>query len=99
MQTNYWHTWICIQNSLFRTSNPSFIRSLKLAIGEQHDYENEIASYKRMNWNWRKHMTVVPVSFNKESLYEESIGRWLSRLKNQLELEAAGTGISTQNTM
>ena len=39
-------------------------RSLKLTIGDSEDYKNQIAYYKKMKWNWRNHMTVIPVSFN-----------------------------------
>jgi hypothetical protein len=61
-----------VSNVYIDASNPSFIRSLKIAIGERQDYENEIAFYKKMNWNWRKHMTVIPISFNKE--HKEMLG-------------------------
>jgi hypothetical protein len=61
-----------VSNVYMDAHNPSFIRSLKIAIGERQDYENEIAFYKRMNWNWRKRMTVIPISFNKE--HQEMLG-------------------------
>jgi hypothetical protein len=45
--------------------NPSFIRALKMAIGDREDYENQIAYYKKMKWNCHNHMIVIPVSFNR----------------------------------
>jgi hypothetical protein len=53
-------------------ANPSFIRSLKLAMGERQDYENQITLYKNMHWDYRRHMKVIPVSFNKE--HKEMLG-------------------------
>jgi terminase large subunit-like protein len=53
-------------------ANPSFIRSLKLAIGEREDYENQISYCKKMKWNWHNRMTVIPVSFNVE--HKEMLG-------------------------
>ena len=53
-------------------ANPSFIRALKLQIGDREDYENQIAYYKKMKWNWHNHMIVIPVSFNVE--HKEMLG-------------------------
>ena len=49
-------------------ANPSFIRSLKLQIGEDPDYDKVIARYKaeRLGDNWSKDMKIVPVNFNSE---------------------------------
>jgi hypothetical protein len=55
-----------VQKIYIDAANPSFIRSLKLEIGDREDYENQIAYYKKMKWNWHNHMTVIPVSFNVE---------------------------------
>ena len=41
-----------VQKVYIDAANPSFIRSLKLAIGDREDYENQIAYYKKMKWNW-----------------------------------------------
>jgi len=51
-------------------ANPSFIRSLKIQIGERADYLEEIAQYKAKGWSDEAAiagMKVVPVNFNKES--------------------------------
>jgi hypothetical protein len=40
-----------VSNVYIDAANPSSIRSFKIAIGERQDYENEIALYKKMNWN------------------------------------------------
>jgi hypothetical protein len=49
-------------------ANPSFIKSLKLQIGEEADYDKVIARYKseRLGDNWGEYMRIVPVNFNKE---------------------------------
>jgi hypothetical protein len=50
-------------------ANPSFIRSLKLQIGEDPEYDKVIARYKADGFepeNATKDMRVVPVNFNKE---------------------------------
>ncbi len=50
-------------------ANPSFIKSLKLQIGEEADYDKVIARYKSEGFgaeNATKDMTIVPVNFNKE---------------------------------
>jgi Terminase RNaseH-like domain len=49
-------------------ANPSFIRSLKLQIGEDADYDKVIARYKAegLGNNWSENMRIVPVNFNKE---------------------------------
>jgi len=49
-------------------ANPSFIRSLKLQIGEDPDYDKVIANYRseKMSGNWSQDMRIVPVNFNAE---------------------------------
>jgi hypothetical protein len=49
-------------------ANPSFIRSLKLQIGEDPDYDKVIATYRseKMSGNWSQDMKIVPVNFNSE---------------------------------
>ena len=49
-------------------ANPSFIRSLKLQIGEDADYDKVIARYRSegLGNNWGEYMKIVPVNFNKE---------------------------------
>jgi hypothetical protein len=49
-------------------ANPSFIRSLKLQIGEDADYDKVIARYRSegLGDNWSQDMRIVPVNFNKE---------------------------------
>jgi hypothetical protein len=50
-------------------ANPSFIKSLKLQIGEEADYDKVIARYRSEglgdSW-WSQDMRIVPVNFNKE---------------------------------
>jgi hypothetical protein len=50
-------------------ANPSFIKSLKLQIGEDPDYDKVIARYRAEglgdSW-WSKDMRIIPVNFNKE---------------------------------
>jgi hypothetical protein len=51
-------------------ANPSFIKSLKLQIGEDADYDKVIARYRSEklggNNNWSQNMRIVPVNFNSE---------------------------------
>jgi hypothetical protein len=49
-------------------ANPSFIKSLKIQIGEEADYGKVIARYRseKLGDNWSQNMRIVPVSFNSE---------------------------------
>ena len=49
-------------------ANPSFIKSLKLQIGEDADYDKIIARYRSEGLadSWSKDMKIIPVNFNKE---------------------------------
>jgi hypothetical protein len=49
-------------------ANPSFIKSLKLQIGEDADYDKVIARYKSegLGDSWTKDMKITSVNFNKE---------------------------------
>jgi hypothetical protein len=55
-------------------ANPSFIKSLKLQIGEEADYDKVIARYRSQNpgiggsknTDWSQNMKIVPVNFNTE---------------------------------
>jgi Terminase RNaseH-like domain len=77
-----------VQKVYIDAANPSFIRSLKLAIGDREDYENQIAYYKKMKWNWHNHMSVIPVSFNVE--HKEMLGHAKMILeKGQLAINPA----------
>ena len=47
-------------------ANPSFIKSLKIQLGEDPDYNKVIAYYKSQKWDWTKNMVVIPVNFSTE---------------------------------
>ena len=50
-------------------ANPSFIKSLKLWIGEDPDYDKVIARYKAEKLgdnSWSQDMRIVPINFNTE---------------------------------
>jgi Terminase RNaseH-like domain len=49
-------------------ANPSFIKSLKLQIGEEADYDKVIARYtsEGLGDSWNQYMKIIPVNFNKE---------------------------------
>jgi hypothetical protein len=49
-------------------ANPSFIRSLKLQIGEDAEYDKVIARYRaeKLGDDWSQNMRIVPVNFNTE---------------------------------
>lgn len=66
-------------------ANPAFIKSLKLRIGEEADYEKAIARYKEQGIeDWDQHMRVIPVHFNKE--HREMLGH----VKTLMEYEGDG---------
>jgi hypothetical protein len=48
-------------------ANPSFIRSLKLEINEDPEYEKAIEYCNHMKYDWTLNMKVLPVSFAKEN--------------------------------
>ena len=41
-------------------ANPSFIKSLKLQLGEDPDYDKAIAYYKSQKWDWTKKYACDP---------------------------------------
>jgi hypothetical protein len=45
-------------------ANPSFIRSLKMLIGERSDYGTVIEQANKTRWNWQNTMMVVSVHFS-----------------------------------
>jgi hypothetical protein len=48
-------------------ANPSFIKSLKLQIGEDADYDKVIARYRSEKLgDWSENMRIIPVNFNTE---------------------------------
>lgn len=48
-------------------ANPEFIRSLKLQLNENPDYDRVIARYKNMKVNWQSFaMKVLPINFSQE---------------------------------
>jgi hypothetical protein len=56
-----------VDNVYIDGANPSFIKSLKLQIGEDADYDKVIASYRSEKLgDGTKDMRIVPVNFNTE---------------------------------
>jgi hypothetical protein len=53
-------------------ANPSFIKSLKIKLGEDPDYDRVIAGYKQIKSDWKIGMRVIPVNFNQE--HKEMLG-------------------------
>jgi Terminase RNaseH-like domain len=49
-------------------ANPSFIRSLKIQIGEEPDYDKVIDRYKSEypDYDWTQDMKIIPINFNSE---------------------------------
>jgi hypothetical protein len=47
-------------------ANPSFIRSLKIQLGEDPDYDKVIDRYKSRKLDWQRYMKVLPINFNQE---------------------------------
>lgn len=63
------------------SANPSFIKSLKRMLGEREDYDQQIADYKRLKWDYKAGMLVIPVAFNKE--HREMLGNVKNLLEHQ----------------
>jgi hypothetical protein len=59
---------IFLDSTYIDGANPSFIKSLKLQIGEDPDYDKVIARYKAegLGDSWSRDMKIVSVNFNKE---------------------------------
>ena len=53
-------------------ANPSFIKSLKIKLGEDPDYDRVIDRYKHAKSDWRIGMKAIPVNFNQE--HKEMLG-------------------------
>jgi hypothetical protein len=68
------------------SANPSFIRSLKLMLGEREDYEKLIEHHRSKSTKlWQdpqKYMTVVPVNFAKE--HKDMIAHCRNLMSNAL---------------
>ena len=47
-------------------SQPAVVKSLKLQLGENPDYDKVIAYYKSQKWDWTRNMIVIPVNFSTE---------------------------------
>jgi hypothetical protein len=64
-------------------ANPSFIKSLKLQIGEEPDYDKVIARYRSegLGDSWTKDMKIIPVNFNKE--HKAMLGHCKMILENE----------------
>jgi hypothetical protein len=64
-------------------ANPSFIKSLKLQIGEDTDYDKVIARYRseKLGDNWSQNMKIVPVNFNLE--HKAMLGHCKMILENE----------------
>jgi Terminase RNaseH-like domain len=63
-------------------ANPSFIKSLKLQIGEDADYDKVIARYRSegLGDKWSQNMRIVPVNFNSE--HKANLGHCKMILEN-----------------
>ena len=63
-----------ITNTWTSRSNPAFIRSLKVQLDEDPDYEKAIARYKSEGFDWENSpwMKVIPVNFH--TRHKEMLG-------------------------
>jgi hypothetical protein len=57
-----------VDTTYIDSANPSFIKSLKIQIGEDADYDKVIARYRSegLGNSWSEDMKIVPVNFNSE---------------------------------
>ncbi|MFL6399850.1 MAG: hypothetical protein ACJ72J_09775 [Nitrososphaeraceae archaeon] len=64
-------------------ANPSFIKLLKLQIGEDPDYDKVIARAKAEGWgdSWSDNMRIIPVNFNSE--HKAMLGHCKMVLENE----------------
>ena len=65
-------------------ANPSFIKSVKIQIGEDADYDKVIARYRSEGWGDEaalNDMKIVPVNFNKE--HEAMLGHCKMIMENE----------------
>ena len=78
-------------------ANPSFIKSLKLQIGEEADYDKVIARYRSEGPgdDATRDMKVVPVNFNKE--HKAMVGHCKMILEQDLEMEKLLSILSLTN--
>jgi hypothetical protein len=77
-------------------ANPSFIKSLKLQIGEDTDHDKVIARYRSegLGDSWSKDMRIVPVNFNKE--HKAMLGHCKMILEDdrgKIAINPDGTGV------
>jgi hypothetical protein len=77
-------------------ANPSFIKSLKLQIGEDTDHDKVIARYRSegLGDSWSKDMRTVPVNFNKE--HKAMLGHCKMILEDdcgKIAINPDGTGV------
>jgi hypothetical protein len=91
-------------------ANPSVIKSLKLQLGENPDYDKAITRYKSQGWDWTRAMTVIPVNFSTEHkamfghakmLFERgqvSINKKYDKLITSLRTAAENEGILDKET-
>jgi hypothetical protein len=61
-------SFILLDKVYIDSANPSFIKSLKLPIGEDADYDKLIARYRleKLGNSWSQDMRIVPVNFHSE---------------------------------
>ena len=63
----YCSLWIDSRYQIIDGANPSFIKSLKLQIGEEADYDKVITRYRSEGLgDGTQDMKIVPVNFNKK---------------------------------
>jgi hypothetical protein len=70
-------------------ANPSFIKSLKLQIGEDPNYDKVIARYRSEklgdNNKWSQNMRIVPVNFNSE--HKAMLDHWKTMMEKLLLIQ------------
>jgi hypothetical protein len=64
----YYYTLGIVVKDVYHGANPSFIRALKIQLGEDEDYEEIIKEYKAKKWDYEygDTMNVIPVNFSIE---------------------------------
>ena len=57
--------YFCLPLETYYILLSSIVKSLKLQLGEDPDYDKVIARYKSQKLDWTKSMTVMPVNFSR----------------------------------
>ena len=73
-----------INNIFIDGANPSFIRALKIEIGENEEYEPLVERARKMKSDVSNYMQVIHINNNKITLNKNHLTNWLKHYPNSL---------------